>query len=80
MTQDLFMHAVGIASLTTIFCVAGATAVATIVQMLGENWGKIALALRGAWFGAPDQTRPARPHQRRAARVVPESSNARKAA
>lgn len=76
MTTDQFMHALGIASEITVFGLAGAGAVATIAHMLVENCWKITAAYRGAWFaGHIHHPVPAPSND-----VVPESTNARRAA
>lgn len=76
MTTDAVMHGLGVASLTAIFCLAGAGAVATIAHMLVNNWWKITAAYRGAWFaGHINHPVPAPSND-----LVPESTNARRAA
>ena len=52
MTQDLFMHGLGVASLA-VFAGSGAVAVATIVTHVGGQWHRIAAALRGKGGSTP---------------------------
>ena len=72
MTQDLFMHALGYASLTVIFCAAGATAVTAITHSLNTNAAKITAALRGDWVAGKIRARSPRPRRD----FLPESTNA----
>lgn len=72
MNADQFMHALGYASLTAIFCAAGATAVTVITRSLNGSAAKITAALRGDWVAGKIRA-PAR-RQRRD--FLPESTNA----
>lgn len=75
MTTDAVMHGLGIASLI-VFCLAGASAVATIADMLVTHWAKITAAYRGAWVaGHIHHPAPAPSNN-----FLPESTNARRAA
>ncbi len=72
MTQNLFMHALGYASLTAIFCAAGATAVTVITRSLNGNAAKITAALRGDWIAGKIRAAAPRPRHD----FLPESTNA----
>lgn len=61
MNADQFMHALGYASLTAIFCAAGATAVTVITRSLNTNAAKITAALRGDWVAGKIRARSPRP-------------------
>ena len=80
MTQSLFMHGLGYASLIAIFCLAGVTAVATIARSVLGNTAKISAALRGQWHAVHHQAPPVRPRPRVVAVIIPESTKMRDAA
>ena len=71
MTQDLFMHGLGVASLA-VFAGGGAVAVATIVTHVGGQWHRIAAALRGESGLASVR----RPKPRSSGHVIPAGTKA----
>jgi hypothetical protein len=79
MTQDLFMHGLGLLSLTVIGG-AAALSVATIVGTLDENWPRIIAALRGQTGLPLAPPQPFRPRPRPVAAIIPESTKMRDAA
>ncbi len=79
MTQDLFMHGLGLLSLTVIGG-AAALSVSTIVGTLDKNWPRIVAALRGQTGLPLAPPQPFRPRSRPVAVAVPESTKLRDAA
>lgn len=79
MNQDLFMHGLGLLSLTVIGG-AAALSVSTIVTTLDRNCHRISAALRGQTGLPPARPQPFRPRPRPVAVVIPERTNMRDAA
>ncbi|MGW8136873.1 hypothetical protein ACWGNZ_14835 [Sphingomonas zeae] len=79
MNQDLFMHGLGLLSLTVIGG-AAALSMSTIVDALDRNWSRIAAALRGETGLPPASPQPFRTRARQVAVVICDSTKMQDAA